>query len=123
LPYFAKYFRFDVCGLDRSSLGCEKARLILARESVDGRVYTADLFSPPEELFDKFDVAISFGVVEHFENTTETLKALRRFLVRGGMMLTVIPNFVGLLGTLQRLVNQSVYDIHVPLDKDDLASA
>src|SRR5919201_1717637 len=37
LPYFANYFGFEVCGIDRSTLGCERARAALQRKNVKGR--------------------------------------------------------------------------------------
>ena len=123
LPYFAKYFGFDVCGLDRSKLGCERARTALERENVKGRIYCADLFSPPTELLGSFDVVCSFGVVEHFENTAECLKAMGRFLSPGGTMITVIPNMLGINGKLQKIMDRSIYDAHVLLERDGLASA
>jgi 2-polyprenyl-3-methyl-5-hydroxy-6-metoxy-1,4-benzoquinol methylase len=123
LPYLAKYFGFDVSGLDRSELGCERARAILNREGVTGAVYRGDLFSPPPCLFQDFDVAISFGVVEHFEDTGKALGAIAKFLKREGRTMTSIPNLSGMLGSLQKFFDRSIYDVHVPLDKEALAAA
>ncbi len=123
LPYFSKYFGFEVHGLDRSPGGCDKSRMILDREKVAGVIYCADLFSPTSELLSKFDIAVSFGVVEHFENTAGALKAIAGLLKPGGMMVTEIPNLVGILGSLEKVLDRSVYDIHVPLDREALASA
>ena len=122
LPYFAKEFGFDVVGLDYSELGCAQARSILAGTGTHGEVVCADLFAPPEELLGTFDVVVSFGVVEHFEDTATCLSAFAKFLKPGGMAVTIIPNFAGWLGSIQRVVNRPVFDIHVPLDPQALAA-
>jgi SAM-dependent methyltransferase len=80
-------------------------------------------FSPPHELLEEFDVVVSFGVVEHFENTVEAIQGISRMLKPKGKMVTIIPNLVGILGTLQKVLDVTVYDAHVPLDRQGLASA
>ena len=116
LPYFAKEFGFRVCGLDYSDRGCQQARQILAEEGVEGEVVCSDLFCPPQSMLAAFDVVVSFGVVEHFENTAGCLKALSEFLKPGGLAITIIPNMAGLIGYIQKVVYRGVFDIHVPLD-------
>jgi 2-polyprenyl-3-methyl-5-hydroxy-6-metoxy-1,4-benzoquinol methylase len=123
LPYFAKQLGFKVSGIDRSEVGCERARKMLEREGVKGEVYCADFFSVPAQLLGRFDVVISFGVVEHFERTAEAVGAMARLLKPGGIMFTHIPNFTGVLGKYQKLLDRYIYDAHVPLSPENLASA
>jgi SAM-dependent methyltransferase len=123
LPYFAKHFGFKVSGIDRSEMGCERARTILEREGVKGQVYCTDFFSVPTQLIGRFDVAISFGVVEHFEQTAEALRAMARLLKPGGRMFDDIPNLTGMLGEYQKLLDMDMYNAHVPLSRESLASA
>jgi 2-polyprenyl-3-methyl-5-hydroxy-6-metoxy-1,4-benzoquinol methylase len=123
LPYFAKHFGFKVSGIDRSAMGCDRARTVLEREGVKGEVYCADFFSVPAQLIGRFDVLISFGVVEHFEQTAEAVRAMPRLLKPEGRMITVIPNFTGVLGEYQKLLDRDVYNAHVPLSRESLASA
>ena len=123
LPYFAKEFGFEVHGLDYSEIGCEMARAILERESVNGLVYLADFFLPPENLKQQFDVVFSYGVAEHFGSTEKCLSAFAAFLRPGGLMVTIIPNMTGLVGLLQRLVNKPIFDIHKPIDASMLSQA
>ena len=122
LPYFAKSFGFEVSGIDYSPLGCEKALWVLEREGVRGRVYCADFHAPPQDWLEQFDVVISLGVVEHFEDTAGAIRAVSRFLGAGGILITIIPNMSGLMGWLQRRLDKSAYDVHVALDREDLAS-
>src|SRR5258706_1081558 len=121
LPYFSQQFGFKVSGLDYSEIGCEESRKILLNAGVQGEVVCADFFSPPTSLLGAFDVVITFGVVEHFLDTQSCIGALSRFLKPGGLLITIIPNMTGSIGTLEKMINRPVYDIHVPLDAGGLA--
>jgi cyclopropane fatty-acyl-phospholipid synthase-like methyltransferase len=123
LPYFARQFDLKVTGLDRSVLGCKQAKEVLSRSGVKGQIVNADLFSPPDEILEAFDIVISFGVVEHFMETEKCVYACSRFLRPGGLMITVIPNLAGWMGRMQKHLDRKIYDIHVPLDRKDLRMA
>jgi 2-polyprenyl-3-methyl-5-hydroxy-6-metoxy-1,4-benzoquinol methylase len=123
LPYFHRQLGFQVSGLDYSEVGCHSAREILEANGVPGEIVNGDLFGPPSHMLGAFDVVFSMGLVEHFADTTGCVGALSRFLRPGGVMVTTIPNMVGATGTLQKLVNRAVYDIHVPLDREGLRRA
>ena len=66
---------------------------------------------------------ISFGVVEHFDNTSQVLSALSKYLKEGGLLVTSIPNMAGSLGFIQKRINRPIFDIHNPLDRDELRNA
>jgi len=123
LPYFAQEFHFKVAGLDYSEIGCEQERRVLRGAGVDGEVLCGNLFSPPAAFLSAFDVVVSFGLVEHFSDTREVVAALGTMLKPGGMLFTMVPNLAGSLGSIQRVLNRPVYDIHVPLDREALAEA
>lgn len=123
LPYFAREFGFIVHGLDYSELGCRQAERALAKLVVPGEIFCADLFAPPLELVEAYDVVVSFGVVEHFEDTRTCIAALAQLLKPGGLLITNIPNMNGLHGFVQRILNRKVFDIHVPLTAVTLAAA
>jgi 2-polyprenyl-3-methyl-5-hydroxy-6-metoxy-1,4-benzoquinol methylase len=123
LPYFAKKFGFKVYGIDYSEIGCQQAARILANEGVKGEIVCSDLFSPPEFMLDVFDAAISFGVVEHFQDTTECIAAFSKFLKPGGLLITNVPNLQGMNGLIQKVVNRTIFDIHVPLNISTLIRA
>jgi 2-polyprenyl-3-methyl-5-hydroxy-6-metoxy-1,4-benzoquinol methylase len=116
LPYFSQQFGFKIYGLDYSEIGCEQSREILSNAGIQGEIVCADFFSPPTSLLGKFDVVVTFGVVEHFTDTQSCIKALSKLLKPGGLLITNIPNMVGLIGTIEKMINRPVYDIHVPLD-------
>jgi len=121
LPFFAKRYGFEVHGIDYSAHGCELARSVCKAESVDVTVYCADLFNPPDDLTGKFDVVVSFGVIEHFTDTCQTISACKRYLKSGGLLLTVIPNMGGMVGSLTRLFARKIYDAHQVISPKELS--
>jgi 2-polyprenyl-3-methyl-5-hydroxy-6-metoxy-1,4-benzoquinol methylase len=123
LPYYAQQFGFNVYGLDYSEIGCRQSQQILSSAGVQGEIICADFFSPPASLVGKFDVVVTFGVVEHFSDSQLCIGALAQFLKPGGLLITNIPNLAGWIGTIQKMVNRPVYDIHVPLDVERLTEA
>lgn len=123
LPYFAREFGFEVYGVDYSEVGCCQAKKILESEGVNGTIVCADFFSPPGSMLKAFDVAVSFGVLEHFNDSAGCIAAFSAFLKPGGLLITSIPNLCGLNGTIQRIVNRTILDIHVPLKKNAFMQA
>ncbi len=123
LPYLSKTFNLVPTGLDYSEFGCEQERRIFQRDAIKGEVYCADMFNPPVELLGSFDIVLSMGVVEHFDDTSAAIMSLKKFLKKDGMIITTIPNNTGLLGWLQKIINKPIYDIHNIIDKEDLEKA
>ncbi len=123
MPYFAKEFRFKVYGIDYSEIGCQQTMQILSKEGVKGDIVCGDFFSPPEWMIGEFDVMVSFGVLEHFEETEGCISAFSRFLKPEGVMITNIPNLTGLIGLIQKMINRNVFDIHVPLSPENILEA
>ncbi len=123
LPYFAKEFGFNVTGIDYSEIGCQQAMQILSNEGVKGEIVCGDFLSPPESMSKAFDVVVSFGVLEHFKDTTACIAAFSKFLKPGGLLITNIPNLCGLNGLIQKMINRPIFDIHVPLNRNALMQA
>jgi len=123
LPYFAQQFGFIVTGLDYSELGVEQCRQVLTNEGVRGDVVLGDFRTPPSELVGAFDVVTSFGVIEHFEDTSQAIRQAACMVKPGGLLISVVPNMTGMVGWLQRALNRPVYDIHVALNRERLLAA
>jgi SAM-dependent methyltransferase len=118
LPYLAKGFpSSQFVGVDYSESGCallsERTRMV--NDNVE--VVHEDMFVENSRLHDSFDIVISFGVVEHFDDLGFVLAAKKRYLKSGGVMFTLIPNLAGILGRLVRIWNREVYDKHNPHDR------
>lgn len=123
LPYFAKEFNFTIHGIDYSEVGCQKSLDILTREGIDGSIECVNFFSPPKYMIEKFHVVWSNGVVEHFSDSIDCIKAIKKLLKPGGIIITIIPNLTGINGLLQILLNKPIYNIHNPLDIDEFRIA
>jgi 2-polyprenyl-3-methyl-5-hydroxy-6-metoxy-1,4-benzoquinol methylase len=123
LPWFATNLGVEVAGLDYSEQGCEQARSILESAGVEGEIVCADLFDPPPGFLTSFDYVLSIGLVEHFSDPAVCLRALSGFLKEGGLLITLIPNVIGISGGLQRLINRPVYEMHMRLGPAALAAA
>lgn len=123
LPYVGGPLGCRVAGLDVSPGGCRQAEAMLSRAGVRGDIVCGDVFALPARFMGAFDAVFSLGVVEHFDDTAAVLRAMAGALRPGGVMLTVIPNLVGVIGALQRSLGREVYDKHVPLGRDALSRA
>jgi SAM-dependent methyltransferase len=123
LPYFARDWGYRVAGLDYSELGCHQSRDLLAREGLAGEIFHQDLFCPEPSQLAGFHLVFSNGVVEHFEDPGAVLRQMAAYLRPGGLMVTIVPNLTGWLGSLQALVSPEVMAIHRPLTREELAEA
>jgi 2-polyprenyl-3-methyl-5-hydroxy-6-metoxy-1,4-benzoquinol methylase len=119
LPRLAEmYPAASFTGLDYSEAGCRRLSARLESCGVKASVRLADMFHPPADMQIAFDLALSFGVVEHFSELDRALRAKASFVRPGGAIFTLIPNMAGIYGALTRRWNRAVYDIHVPHDLD-----
>lgn len=117
LPYLARKFpTSQFVGIDYSESGCTLLSDRANREDVNIEVICEDMFVENSQLHGSFDIAISFGVVEHFDDLGLVLAAKKRYLKNGGVLFTFIPNLAGILGKLVRMWNREVYDKHNPHD-------
>lgn len=123
LPYFAQEFGCAVTGIDYSPTGCERARRVLAAAGVSGDIVLGNFLEPPAALLGSFDAVVSFGVVEHFEDTAAVVAALARFLKPGGVLVATVPNMAGLVGRVQKALDREVFDLHRSLTPAGLAAA
>jgi SAM-dependent methyltransferase len=120
LAYFNKEWGMEVSGLDYSEEGCRKSRYILDKANVSGDVIHSDMFDAPKELVGRFDIVCSFGVIEHFEDTTGAVSAASVFLKPGGLLITTVPNHNGITGVFQKTFSKEIFDIHKILSVSDL---
>lgn len=123
LPYFHHSFGYSVSGIDYTEGGVHLSNSILDKSGVNGQIIQGDLFEPPTSWIEKFDVVVSFGVVEHFENTSQVVSACNRYLRPGGKIITTVPTMRGLYGAAYRLLRPVVYYKHIPQSQETLVQA
>ncbi len=125
LARISKRHKLDVYGMDYSENGCKLSREHLAQAGIQGTIYLRDLFSANEDLQGQFDYVVSFGLVEHFEDTSAPVRAMRLLLRPGGRILTTAPNVSpGSLNVcVRRIVGPEVLALHKLISPDDLRRA
>jgi len=84
----------NVTLLDASDRAHEQAKGRFDRLGLHAEYVIADILGPLEEWSGRFDLALSSGVVEHFENgqRTKTLTAHHEVLRPGGMAVVSVPH-------------------------------
>lgn len=112
LPYFYREFGYEVVGVDYSHVGVEQAKNNLSRAGGQGLIIESDFWKLDPDFEGGFDLAFSFGVVEHFDEPETIIAHFNSFLKRGGIMITYIPNLVGIMGPLLKLANREFYEMH-----------
>src|ERR1700761_553674 len=76
----------------------------------DISIIEADLFNyTPEE---KYDMVLSFGLIEHFSDTKAIIETHLQFLKPGGILFITLPNFTGVNGWIQRKFDLENYNKH-----------
>ena len=114
----------EICGLDYLQEACLKLKKKSEKHSISINTICTDLFSPPPKMLGKFDIVLSFGVVEHFTDLKSVMKAISRYASKNGIIFTLIPNNKdGIYGWMMKRLNKKVYDAHVLYSKEDLRKA
>jgi len=97
--------------LDNSPIGCEKARENFELLGFPARVVEGDMFAPPADL-GTFDVVFSLGLIEHFEDVTEAVRAHIDLVKPGGHLVLGVPNYRGLNEVVLRRLSPTFLDWH-----------
>jgi 2-polyprenyl-3-methyl-5-hydroxy-6-metoxy-1,4-benzoquinol methylase len=117
LPFLAREYNLKVSGLDYSEPGCRICEENLKLLGIDyDEIICEDIFKWRSET--KYDIIISLGVIEHFENPGEILKIISGHLNENGLIITVVPNTSGLGGSLTRSFLPEVSEIHKVITKN-----
>jgi cyclopropane fatty-acyl-phospholipid synthase-like methyltransferase len=84
----------EVTLLDTSERALDQARKRFDRLRLSARFECGDLFTPPVRLLGSFDVALSSGVIEHFEHDvrTQAFRAHADVLNQRGLGIISVPN-------------------------------
>jgi SAM-dependent methyltransferase len=110
--YLKKYYNVDTTLFDYFIHPGIVKDLLLKNGLKDGDIHVieADLFNytPVRE----FDMVLSFGLIEHFENIKEILQQHIQFLKPGGILFIAIPNFRALNGWVQKQFDEENYNKH-----------
>ncbi len=122
MPFFAAR-GWQVTGLDYSADGCRMARENLEALGCAGEVSVRDFTAIGSEFNGRFEVVLSFGVVEHFESTAQAVGWFVRCVAPGGLLVTVVPNLTGGMGRWVKRIDAEIWRAHVPVDLATLSAA
>lgn len=78
-------------GIDYSIEGLKITEQFLKKNSIKAHLIHGDILTYiPDQ---KFDMAMSFGMIEHFDCPSEILEAHKKFVTKDGFVAVSVPNF------------------------------
>jgi SAM-dependent methyltransferase len=111
LVWYAERFAANVTGLEYSARGVELTRNNLRAAAVTGDVVEGDFFSN-ELSFEPFDLVLSLGFIEHFDDIAQAFARHAKFVKRGGRLVVGMPNYRGVTGFFQRWADPAHLRLH-----------
>lgn len=111
LPYF-KNKGYGIYGIDYSEEGCIKADTILKKNNLSGNIFCQDIRNIDPQFYNKFDVMISFGLIEHYESPQEIISIFKKLLKDNGTMIIFIPNKNSIAGRITKYINPKFHKTH-----------
>jgi len=76
----------------------------------DVKVIEGDLFK--HQPAQQYDLVLSCGLIEHFQDTKDIIDRHLQFLKPGGTLFITLPNFTGVNGWVQRTYDMENYNKH-----------
>jgi SAM-dependent methyltransferase len=110
-----RVFGLDPYGVEYSPAGAHLNREVFAAGGVDpAQVIEADFFAAEfqTKYRESFDVVVSRGFIEHFDDVDDVLRKHLNLLKPGGRLFVMIPNLRGANYYLCRFFHKEVLDIH-----------
>jgi SAM-dependent methyltransferase len=112
LLLWRRQFGYEVFGVDFSAGGIAVQRRVLSRLGIDeSHSILGDFMAPSfrRAYADAFDVVFSGGVIEHFSDPREVVRAHLDVLKPGGTLVVIIPNIAGIY---RHLLTPEVIAVH-----------
>jgi len=109
LVHLAERTGAHVEGIEYSERGAELSTANLRACGVEGTIYQADFFT---HEVSGYDLVLSLGFIEHFEELDGVFARHAAFVAPGGRLLLGVPNFRGFNGFLQRHSDTSYLALH-----------
>ncbi|KKH95133.1 hypothetical protein EO95_00780 [Methanosarcina sp. 1.H.T.1A.1] len=113
LIYLSENYNYSVDGCEYIEAASKKTMENLKICGVDGfNIYTGDFLKMDFDT--KYDVVISLGFIEHFEDTDSVCKKHADLLKEGGLLIIGVPKLTGLNYYIAKQVDKSVNDKLTP---------
>jgi len=111
LAFMEKEFGLRPSGIEYSEAGLEATKKNFEMLGIaSGEIHQGDFFQV--ELKKEFDVVMSFGFIEHFDDVDDVVERHLRWLKPGGTLILGVPNMRGVYSGIQKVLDQSVLDKH-----------
>lgn len=111
LSFLAEKMGLNPSGIEYTSAGTEATVRNFSVLGLNyGHVWSGDFFSIDPDP--QFDVVISLGFIEHFQNVEEVVERHLQWLKPGGVLLLEIPNFRGVYYPIQSILDKTLLDKH-----------
>jgi trans-aconitate methyltransferase len=110
--FLKKYYQAETTLLDYFIYPSIIKELVERNGLVDNdlAIIEADLFNHQPQK--KYDLVLSCGLIEHFEDTKSIIKTHLQFLNEEGKLLITLPNFTGVNGWVQKSFDYANYEKH-----------
>lgn len=95
IAYLSKYHGYEASVIDYSEIGCQKTRENFDLLGLNVNVYNRDFFGDISDL-PRFDVVLSMGFIEHFNDLNDVFRRHVNLLAKGGILALGVPNFRGI---------------------------
>lgn len=109
LAFYGERFGAHVDGIEYSRKGAEISDANLRHLGLRGRAWHADFFEWEPR---PYDLVLSLGFIEHFEDLDSVFARHLEFVAPGGRLVLGLPNYRGIIGLTQRLAEPGHLAIH-----------
>lgn len=111
LAFMAETFGMRASGIDYSEAGMRSTlKNFEILDLPSNTILAGDFFTtaPPRQ----FDVVMSFGFIEHFDDPESVVQRHLDWLKPGGHLIIGVPNFNGIYKPIQAVLDQEILDKH-----------
>lgn len=111
LAFMARELGLKPSGIDFSKSGIECTLRNLEMLGIEhGGIVCGDFLKLPPDP--RFDVVLSLGFIEHFTDVDAVIRRHLDWLKPGGTLVLGVPNFRGVYGPIQAILDRTVLDKH-----------
>ena len=118
----------NVTLVDYSTKALEQAKVLFKNFKCNATFLSGDIINLPDYLYNKYDVSMSFGVAEHFENEDRNNIFKSHFIVLkdNGMSFISVPNKLSfpylIWKKISELKNTWLYGLEIPFTRSELSN-
>jgi SAM-dependent methyltransferase len=111
LAFFQKELELLPSGIEYSRVGLDATKKNFDMLDIKyGSMWEGDFLRIP--VIDQFDIVLSLGFVEHFDDPKAVIKQHVEWLKPGGLLIIGVPNFKGIYKHLQSILDKSIIEKH-----------